>query len=175
MNPVQIGIDQITKMMNLFLSRESGGIDADLKALRKSGIFEIQFDGPKIVAPYSGESCVWHHCVRKLNKGFGEISYQGRSKIDDLIIIAPERTLEFKKDRVEPYLKPSIVSEELSNDRIFMVSEYILKSEEIYYGEIGVASRKKQKYYVLKIYDQYPQNGKLFAAKIPPYGDAPFS
>lgn len=186
MKPVQTGLSQISKMMNLFLDKGAGGINADLKALRKSDVFEIQFDGPSLVAPYSGEQCIWHHCVRKLNKGFGEISYQGRSKIDDVIIIAPECTLEFKENRIEPYLKPSHVSDELSEDRVFMVSEYILKAEQTYYAEIGFIEwskgqsniplvNKKQKHYILKIYDQFPQNGKLFAAKVPPFGVLTFN
>lgn len=186
MKPVQTGIAQISKMMHLFLDKGTGGINVDLKALRKSGVFEIQFDGPEIVAPYSGEKCVWHHCVRKLNKGFGEISYLGRSKIKELIIIAPECTMEFKENRIEPYLKPSYVSEELSENRTFMVSEYILKPEQTYYAEIGCIEwyrsqsniplyKKKQKHFILKIYDQFPQNGKIFSAKIPPFGDLSFN
>jgi len=177
---------QISKIMNLFVETGTGGINDDLKALRKSGIFEIQFDGPACVAPYSGENCVWHHCVRRLNKGFGETHYLGRSKVKGLIIIAPERTLEFRDNRVEPYLKPSYVNEELSDNRVYMVSEYLLKAEQTYYGEIGFVEwyrsqshiplyRKKQKHYILKIYDQYPQNGKLYAARIPPFGDLSFN
>ena len=186
MKSIQTGIAQISKMMNLFLDKGTGGINEDLKALAKDGIFEIQVDGPPIIAPYSAEPCIWHHCVRKLNKGFGEVSYLGRSKIDDLIIIAPECTLEFRENRIEPYLKPSHVSNELSGDREYMVSEFILKPEQTYYGEIGfiekprsknnnLLSSKKQKHYLLKIYDQFPQNGKIYAARVPPFGELKFN
>lgn len=176
----------IESLMGSFIDKSAGRINSDLKSLKKNGIFEIQFAGPSRIAPYSGEKCVWHHCVRKLNVGFGQISYLGRSKINDLIIILPEYTIKFMESRIEPYLKPSYVGEELSEDRVFMVSEYILKEEQAYYGEITHINwqqpknnfplyKKKQKHYLLKIYDQYPQTGKLFAARIPPFGDLSFN
>ncbi len=179
------GKAQIQTLMSAFIDKSAGRINSDLKALKKDGVFEIQFAGPARVAPFSGEQCIWHHCVRKLHKGFGETTYQDRSKVEDLIIIAPECTLKFSENRIEPYLKPTMVSEEFSQDQIFMVSEYILKEDQVYYGEIthvewtrennNFPMMKKQKHYLMKIYDQYPQNGKVLAAKIPPFGDLRFN